>query len=409
MGYLEEYRALEAASDGTGEGVSPRLGATVRLLDFRSTAGDVLPGAASYQCRDHDRRFDGAMPARTAAVFRPEEGSLLMPDCDVECNLRYRCMLMEPTGMEARGLIVLLHGLNEKRWDKYMPWALRLVRQTGKAVLPFPLAFHMNRTPAPWADARRMAKVSAERRAAFPAIAGSSLANAAISSRLHMLPQRFFWSGLQAYQDIITFVRDLRAGALPGLSAALPVDFFAYSIGAFLSEILLMADEGGLFASSRLFLFCGGPTLDRMYPTSRYILDSEATIALYSFFNEHLENEFPRDPRLAHYFSDGHPAGRVFRSMLSYHTMREERERRFRDLAARIRSVALLQDSVIPAGEVLNTLQGSFRNVPIPVDVLDFPYPYTHIQPFPAIPQIAEDVERAFASVMDAASAHLAG
>ena len=95
--------------------------------------------------------------------------------------------------------------------------------------------------------------------------------------------------------------------------------------------------------------------------------------------------------------------------MLSYHTMREERERRFRDLAARIRSVALLQDSVIPAGEVLNTLQGSFRNVPIPVDVLDFPYPYTHIQPFPAIPQIAEDVERAFASVMDAASAHLAG
>lgn len=168
-----------------------------------------------------------------------------------------------------------------------------------------------------------------------------------------------------------------------------------------------MADEDGLFTDSRLFLFCGGPTLDRMNPTSRYILDSEATIALYSFFNQHLDNEFRRDPRLAHYFGEGHPAGRTFRSMLSYHTLREERERRFDELATRIRAVALRADTVIPPGEVLATLQGSYHDIPIPVDVLDFPHPYSHISPFPTGASHAAATESSFSRVMDLASMHL--
>lgn len=331
-----------------------------------------------------------------------------MPDCDVESNSRFRCTLMEPKGRAATGVIVLLHGLNEKRWEKYLPWALRLLQQTGKAVLLFPIAFHMDRTPPAWSDPRRMAKVCAERRAAFPSIASSSLANAAMSSRLHMLPQRFFWSGLQSYEEIVALLRELRQGEVEGLPADASVDLFAYSIGGFLSQILFMADEEELFSASRLFLFCGGPTLDRMYPTSRYILDSEATIALYSFFNKHLENEFLRDPRLAHYFKGGHPAGRTFRSMLSYHKLREEREQRLRELAPRIRAAGLRKDGVIPPGEILNTLQGSFRDIPIPVDILDFPYDYSHVQPFPVLQPIEAEVEAAFSTVMNLAASHLA-
>jgi hypothetical protein len=297
--------------------------------------------------------------------------------------------------------------LNEKRWDKYLPWAQALVQRTGKAVLLFPIAFHMNRTPAPWSDPRRMAKVSSERRSAFPAITASSLSNAAMSTRLHTQPQRFFWSGLQAYEDILYLLRELRSGRLADLPAETHVDLFAYSIGAFLSEILLMANEDGLFDSSRLLLFCGGPTLDRMNPTSRYILDSEATIALFAFYNQHLENEFLRDARLAHYFGDGHPAGKTFRSMLSYHTRRSEREQRLAELSERIHAIALRQDSVIPPEEVLNTLQGSFRDIPTKVDILDFDYPYSHITPFPPTSVNEAAIHEAFVRVMDLATAHL--
>lgn len=275
MPYREEYEILSQAAARISGSEIPQLGITLRSFDVVSAARAVLPGALSYRCTAHACRCDGSTVRNDAEVFRPGDGSLLMPDCDVESNSRYRCLFMQPAGSAPRGLILLLHGLNEKRWEKYLPWARRLVRQT---VLPFPIAFHMCRTPAPWSDARRMAKVSAARRSAFPAISASSFSNAAISSRLHMLPQRFFWSGLQAYEDILFLLRELRCGRLAGLPAETRVDLFAYSIGAFLSEILLMADEAGLFTSSRLFLLRGGPMLDRMNPTPRYILDSEATI-----------------------------------------------------------------------------------------------------------------------------------
>ena len=410
MTYRDEYLALAPVADSAAE-ASPDpafegLGVRLRSFELLSAAREFLPGALTYRCPAHGLRFDAAAAEHGTPAFQPGDGSLHMPDCDIESNFRYRCLVMEPEAEAPRGVILLLHGLNEKRWDKYLPWALRLVRGTGKAVLLFPISFHMNRTPAPWSDARRMAQVSAERRRAFPTLAGSSLANAAISSRLHLLPQRFFWSGMQAYEDIRALLAALRAGELAGLPAVPYADIFAYSIGGFLAEILLMADEDGLFTASRLFLFCGGPTLDRMNPTSRYILDSEATIALYSFFNQHLDNEFQRDPRLAHYFGGGHPAGRIFRSMLSYHTLREERERRFGELAGRIRAVALRGDRVIPPGEVLATLQGSYHDIPIPVAVLDFPHPYSHVTPFPADEAHAPAVDDSFTRVMDLASGH---
>ncbi len=407
MLYLDQYLALASAADTAGPAVFDQLGATIRSFDFVSSARNVLPGAASYHCAAHGLDFEPNSGDFGSDGFRSGDDSLRLPDCDVECNSRYRCLLMEATGEAPRGLILLLHGLNEKRWEKYLPWALQLARRTGKAVLLFPIAFHMNRTPAPWSDARSMARVSAERRRAYPSISGSSLANAAISSRLHMLPQRMFWSGLQTYEDILSLLRELRSGQHPYLPQAASVDIFAYSIGAFLSEILLMANEDGMFTSSRLFLFCGGPTLDRMNPTSRYILDSEATIALYSFFNHHLENEFHRDARLAHYFGEGHPAGQAFRSMLSYHTFRAEREQHFATMAGRIRAVALRDDSVIPPGEVLNTLQGNYRDIPIPVDVLHFEHPYSHVTPFPDTEAHSVGIDASFTRVMDIAAEHL--
>jgi len=316
-------------------------------------------------------------------------------------------MFTRPGGGRARAVIVLIHGLNEKRWDKYLPWALRLAESTGKAVVLFPIAFHMNRTPTDWSNARIMNAVSAARRERYPSIAHSSFANAAISVRLQAAPQRFFWSGFQTYLDVVQFVEEVRSGRHGAVEPSASVDFFAYSIGSFLSEVILMTDPGGHFADSRLFIFCGGPTLDRMYPASRYIMDSEAVIALHAYLIEHLDNELRRYPRLCHYFREHPGVWDYFRAMLSYPKLKSLREERFRALAGRIEALALRQDAVIPPVEVINTLQGDARDIPVRVHVKDFPYLYSHVMPFPFRHSLGAQLDESFNEVFDIAAAHL--
>ena len=82
--------------------------------------------------------------------------------------------------------------------------------------------------------------------------------------------------------------------------------------------------------------------------------------------------------------------------MLDYKVLTKHREDKFRQMADRIYAVLLEQDTVIPPYEVINTLQGSRRDIPMKVDILDFPYKYKHEDPFPALTGIAEEVDKAF-------------
>lgn len=220
-------------------------------------------------------------------------------------------------------------------------------------------------------------------------------------------PQRFVWSGVQTYNDIIQLVQEIRCGAHPHIAENARIDAFAYSVGSFLAEIMFMSNRDGLFSDSRLFMFCGGPTFDRMYPVSKYIIDSEALICLYSFFVEHLENECKRDRRLAHYFHEGHTSGLYFRSMLSNRRLKEVREKRLREISSRLMAVAVKQDEVVQPSEVLNTLNGDFRDIPVPVRILDFPCRCSHVNPFPVQKADPDEVNRSFDQVFDLASSHL--
>src|SRR5690606_11102354 len=112
----------------------------------------------------------------------------------------------------------------------------------------------------------------------------SSFVNAAISARLEQNPLRIFWSGLQTYSDIISLMKRIRSGAIEQISSSASIDLFGYSIGSFLSMILMMANPEQLLSESRLFCFCGGMTLDRMYPISKYIMDAYAAIELQKSF-----------------------------------------------------------------------------------------------------------------------------
>ncbi|MDR0660865.1 MAG: DUF6051 family protein [Prevotellaceae bacterium] len=373
----------------------------VRSYTFRSKNAYILPGADTYSCTEHD--FSTEEPYHSANHVDMVSGILDVPDALIQDNIIFRYHVFSPVGQteKAKEVVMLLHGLNEKDWDKYYTWAKAIVDRTGKTVVLFPLGFHMNRTPKGWSDSRLMYQASSQRREVLPNVIASSLSNVAISKRLHEKPQRFVWSGLQTYYDILDFIEDFKAGNHPMITPDAHYDFFAYSIGAFLSQILVISNYKGYFDNSKLCMFCGGPVFNRFSPVTKFILDSEANVVLYSFLVEHLESHLKKDARLNHYLNGDHIEGVVFRAMLDYKVSSELRENAFRKLSSQIMAIGLKQDTVIPPYEIINTLQGKYRDIPIKVDMLDFSYKYKHEDPFPAIEKLRKETDEAFNSVFE--------
>ena len=405
MSYRRNYEILRTCFDLARDQVNvPESTLAIQCAWFDSSALTILPGATGYDCPLHGLHFTDER-----RVDEPiDDGSWIsVPDIHVQENRRFRYATFIDTRRKlSDGAILLLHGLNERAWSKYLPWAQRLVKATGKAVILFPIAFHMNRAPSSWGNVRLMRKVSEQRQSASPTLGNSTFANAAISTRLQQNPQRFCWSGLQTLQDIEKLLGTIRAGLHGSIATNGRIDIFAYSIGAFLSQILLMANPGRHFTDSQLFLFCGGATIDRMYPNSRHILDSDSMIALHSLFLARLPNELRRNSRLGHYISGSHREGEVFRWLLSYHEHKALRESCLHTVAPRVAALTLRRDTVVPPSEVMNTLQGERHDIPVAVQVLDFPYDYSHMAPFPVAGPEAE-VTRAFDCVLAAGAEHL--
>ena len=405
MTYQKRYLHLQNIFDTTKSVINDTdNNIDIYNIPFVSESGKLLPGVDYYKCEQHDVEFTEKLDFRNTEAYHSYPNFLKHNDIDIIENREFCYTVFKKAETDkADGIILLFHGLNEKYWDKYLPWAEKLVELTGKAVVLFPIAFHMNRVPAEWSNPRTMNDVTGIRRKNSPLIVNSTFANAAISARIEMIPQRFFWSGLQTFFDVVKLVREIKTGKNQLIKSDASINLFAYSIGSFLSEILLMANPYNFFESSRLFIFCGGPTLDRMSPNSRFILDSDATIAIYSFYTERLESELKHDQRMNHYFNERHPAGMYFRAMLSYQKNKETREKRFREISQRIRAFALKKDTVIPANEVLNTLNGDYRDIPVKVDILDFDFEYSHITPFPSAKVNPDEVDKEFNKVFTAA------
>ncbi len=409
MNYRERFFTLRSIYTPDHEVIRiPGNNTEIRHYRFASAHWNLLPGRHEYTCADHGIVFREDLESGMNGRLQTYPEKLKHDDIDIGENRNFSYVLFRNAdSVRAREVIFLFHGLNEHSWHKYLPWAEKLVLLTGKPVILFPIAFHMNRTPVPWWLSRPMNDVSGIRRTHSPTITNSSFANAAISARIEMIPQRFFWSGLQTFDDVIQLIAEIKRGDHPLIAPDASYDLFAYSIGSFLSEILMMANPDEYFRNSNLCMFCGGPTLDRMSPNNKFILDSDATIAMYSFYTERLEAELKLDRRIAHYFSDAHPAGITFKMLLSYQKHKEAREQRFRELQNQLYAIALKKDDVIPANEVLNTLKGDYRDIGTRVDIMDFPYPYTHINPFSPDQVDAEAVDRCFNDVFERAAMHL--
>ena len=179
------------------------------------------------------------------------------------------------------------------------------------------------------------------------------------------------------------------------------IDFFSYSIGSLLAEILKLTNVNHYFDHSRLVMFCGGAVFNRLSPVSKFIIDSEANVAMYSYLVEHLNSHIQKNQRLKHHLGDLHPEGIIFRSMLNYSFMREVRDALFRGIAGQVLAITLENDTVIPPYEIINTLHGTKRDIQIEVDVLQFPFSYRHEDPFPINASVSMEVDAAFEKVFD--------
>jgi len=331
-----------------------------------------------------------------------------IPDSDVTQNSSFIYpVYTDGNSLKSKSLIILLHGLNEKSWDKYHTWAKSLLKMTGKSVLLFPISFHINRVQPVWTHPRIMDNLSKERQLMYPGLAESSFVNAAISTRLQFKPETFFWSGMRTYRDILKLLELIKSGGHPVIDKDSSIDFFSYSIGAFLTEILLMDNNDNFFNDSNALLFCGGPVMSHMYATSRYIYDSETYKSMTKFYVTDFENEIKKSDGIKKYFESPEPAAVDFKSLLNIDLMKDYREEKIMKLSGRIKAISLEKDFVIPPSSVKLTLQGANGNIPVEVTVKDFPFEYDHISPFPLGEGIKDEVNKCFKEVFEEASEFL--
>lgn len=399
MSYTQDYHALQKLFDSPGQ---PAGQAEIELLEagFESRAHSMLPGADRYACDQHRTELSNGFSFYTEVGKISNE--VHIKDIAVAENRRFNYHLVKSRQQSrVKKVILLFHGFNEKDWKKYLPWAKAVCQGTGSMVVLFPIAFHMQRAPRQWSSRREMYQLSESRRQRFPHVVNSTLSNVAISMRLHSMPQRFIWSGLQTYYDVIQLIEECRDGRHPYIPRDFEFDILAYSIGGFLAQILKLTNYRDYFARAKVCLFCSGATFNRLSPVSKFILDSEANVALYSFLVEHFDKILQKDLLLHHYINENHLEGKVFHAMLDYHKMRSFREQLLKRYAGQIYAVTLRKDDVIPSFEVINTLKGAYRDIDIAVDELDFDRPYTHENPFPANAGDTAAIDRDFALVFE--------
>lgn len=322
-------------------------------------------------------------------------------------NTAFTYPVFIPSDTRSKKVILLLHGLNERSWIKYLVWAYYLSLYTDSYVILFPISFHMNRSPESWKDPRAMMKFLNERRMAYGKIDMASIANIALSNRLTEDPRRFFSSGYQTVLDIVKLLKLIKSGKHQVVPEESKVNVFAYSIGAFLAQIIFMGNPEGLFTNSKLFMFCGGSVFSNMYGTSKLIMDNLAYEKVYSYYMNDFENETRGKNQLVEFLKSSR-LGMAFRSMIDFSRLKKFRENALKELRDQTHAIALLKDIVIPPKGIMETLNNNILGNSQPVELWDFPYPYSHENPFPVFDSdMRQAVDNSFERVFSAAVAFL--
>jgi hypothetical protein len=322
-------------------------------------------------------------------------------------NLRFKYPVFVPeAGKKYSSVIILLHGLNERFWFKQLAWARYLCESTGKPVLMFPSSFHMNRSLPEWTDKNELMNGVHHRQTMYNDLVDSSIANLVLSQRLTDVPQRFFLSGYQSALDLTAILNDIKAGKHVLFEKSAKVDVFAYSIGVFLAECMMIANPDNLFDDSKFVFFAGGAMFQEMNGVSKYIMDNKAFHRLYNYHLEEMDNEMKENSSMRNVLKDT-GMGKAFRSMISYDGLRNFREKTLKKYKSRILSIPLLSDKVIPAAPTVKLLSGLVCK-PSNIKMMDFKFPCIHENPFPVnLKEYTSLIDEAFLKVFSLSGSFL--
>ncbi|MDD2277806.1 MAG: DUF6051 family protein [Bacteroidales bacterium] len=341
--------------------------------------------------------------ARNAIYKDANDNNLACDDNKIAENIQFNYLVYLPSSAaKYKKAIVLLHGLNERSWHKYLPWAQYLGQQTNRPIILFPLAFHMNRGHKSWTNPRVMMPLLNYRRS-LKGLSMATFANIALSQRLSDDPLRFFTSGKQSAEDLIQLLSSIQRGSVDFLEKGAQVDFFSYSIGSFLAQIMFLANPNNLLSSSKLFIFCGGSLFCDMQGTSRLIMDSLAYLRLHNYFLIDLEEEIKTNVQLTTFIKEG-ALENAFLTMIRDDYNRDYRTHRFQELQDQMRIISLKRDTVIPSSAIHSNYKCIQNKSKEMVTELDFPFEYSHENTFPILPGAASfEVDKAFNQVFSMA------
>ena len=313
-----------------------------------------------------------------------------IPDNGIEENKNFPYVVFVPKGTQKTDqAILLLHGLNERSWEKYLTWAEFLSLATGKAVILFPIAFHMNRTPSNWYNPRAILPWVTKRKQQISDLSNSTFVNVALSSRLSESPIRFYASGRESIFNLWQLLSEIKQGKHPLFKEDSSVNIFAYSIGALLAQILFLANPDHLVQNSRLFMFCGGSIFSQMNGNARDIMDQEAYGRVRHYFLHNFLENNEHHRMLPTVFKEDF-LEKAFKAMLVPETLKEYRETFFEGNKERIKILTLKNDIVMPTSGVIEALGVS--NATTILEEWDFPYDYNHQNPFPSNTRIAPEL-----------------
>lgn len=377
-----EYSLLEKKCagffrDGLSDGEIPGTGISVFSTSFNSHSGITRPE-------------ESVVTSSYRGLFR---SSTLTSEND---NFNYHIFSPEN---QSGGAIILLHGLNERNWSKYIPWAVSLATMTERPVILFPIAYHMERSPRSWTDRHTMMPLLERRIKDEPGTRQASFINVALSTRMTLSPQRFLMSGYQTVNDLAALIGSVNSGNHPYILKRGTTDIFAYSIGAMITQALILSEGSLLPDDSRIFLFSGGSTLQMMNGISKFIMDSKAFDRLIKFYIDEIVEDEGLSGTPVKRLIDETPVGSAFFRMSSPGRLKRENNSPFARLEGRLKAVSFSSDTVIPSQAVSDALSGT------EVEIVDPGYPCTHEKPFPLFDnEYAKEVDRVYDRVFEEAA-----
>lgn len=323
-----------------------------------------------------------AMPPNGVHEGTQQHCAAAATDSAISENRSFTYPIVFPeSGKTYSNAILMFHGLNERNWKKYLPWAYYLAQNTGRPVILFPMSFHINRSPRGWVSPREMQPLL-EQRQNIEAQDNSTFANVALSQRISDDPLRFFVSGRQSADDIVSLMQQIKSGNISGLGMNTQVNVFSYSIGVLLAQVLFLANPFGLFTNSKMFIFCGGSYFNSMMGCTRLIMDKDAYTKLRNYYLVDFLGEMGQKSEFSDYFRND-KIGEGFWTMVSPECNSNFFDKRMDELADQVRVITLKKDEVIPSSGIqvaFSKLMGKIRGI---VQELDFRHEYRHEMPFP--------------------------